>query len=116
MSGYVYILESDHLPGWCKVGRTTRDPAQRANELSTGVPGTLSVFSALEVDDPEVAERWAHDVLARYRHQSGDEWFHLPAADAERIIFSRTGRNKANRKRLAWALWLAAIAAVIAFN
>jgi hypothetical protein len=36
--GFVYVLESDALPGYVKIGRTTRSPSDRAAELSSGLP------------------------------------------------------------------------------
>jgi T5orf172 domain len=44
-SGYVYILINTSFDGMIKVGRTTRDPQERARELSwaTGIPTPFRV-------------------------------------------------------------------------
>ncbi|PIY04238.1 MAG: hypothetical protein COZ20_06175 [Gallionellales bacterium CG_4_10_14_3_um_filter_54_96] len=44
-SGYVYVLLNQSLPGCVKIGKTTRDTATRAAELSsaTGVPTPFMV-------------------------------------------------------------------------
>lgn len=88
MSGYVYILESAQLPGWCKVGKTTRSVEKRCAELSTGVPGGLQVNSYFCVADPDEQERLAHRTLAAYRghYERNDEWFNISAKRARDIL------------------------------
>ena len=81
-AGYVYVLHSDHLPGWSKVGFTTRTPWERAREMSTGLPGLLKVYAAREVSHARRAESCVHRVLKGFRHKSGDEWFELSPSDA----------------------------------
>ena len=56
--GYLYVLVSPMLKGWCKVGKTTRTPELRAAELSTGLPGRLEVYLECATNDVHEAERF----------------------------------------------------------
>ena len=99
MRGCVYVMRSAHLPGWAKVGYTTRDPEQRATELSTGLPGRLEVYAECECDDARTAEREVHHLLRRYRHSSRDEWFKIDAVQATKLIRETFGLEALERKR-----------------
>lgn len=68
--GYIYVLlnralQKDHY----KIGKTTKDPVIRAQELSsaTGVPQPFEVIYHELVADCDRAERLVHDKLAQYR-------------------------------------------------
>ncbi len=119
ITGFLYVLESDHLPGWCKVGKTTRSVEQRASELSTGVPGKLTVYAECPTNDCHEAERQAHRALARYRNGPRDEWFRIPAKEATAIIRERVGvrarRSEAARATLFLRVLFAAVVALAAF-
>lgn len=79
-------MQSPHLKGWCKVGKTTRDPERRAAELSTGLPGRLEVYAECQTNDIHEAERRAHYHLRRWHNGGRDEWFRIDAKEATRII------------------------------
>ena len=50
MSGFVYILTNECMPGLVKIGSTQQDPVERARTLSnTSVPFPFNV--AFAVDD-----------------------------------------------------------------
>lgn len=84
MGGYVYVLANPSMPGVVKVGMTTRDPQQRARELSgTGVPTPFKVEVAYWTSAPDRAERVAHQLLADERLSQGREFFRCSAADAD---------------------------------
>lgn len=118
ITAFLYVLESTHLPGWCKVGKTTRSVEQRAAELSTGVPGKLSVYAECPTNDCHEAEKQAHRALARYRNGPRDEWFRIPAKEATAIIRDRVGvrarRSATVRSERALLALVATIAALIA--
>ena len=87
--GWVYILENPSIPGMVKVGRTTRSPELRAQELhdtSTPTP---------------------------FRVSSDREWFTLPASHAATLLNKSLGARDAmrapkrrfHRLRVAVELW-----------
>lgn len=88
MAGSVYILLNPTMPGYLKIGMTTRTPEERAREISqaTGVPIPYTVAFAEEVVDCSEAERLIHARLNKYRVNAGREFFHLPLRDAIREL------------------------------
>lgn len=88
--GYIYVLINPAMPDLCKVGKTTRDPRQRVNELSaaTGVPQAFILAYWQAVDDCDAAERAAHLAMERagYRLNSSREFFTAPLAETLRVI------------------------------
>lgn len=87
LTGYLYVMYSPQLKGWCKIGKTGRNPEKRAAELSTGLPGRLEVYAECPTNDMHEAERQAHALLRKYRHSPRDEWFKIEAKEASRIIY-----------------------------
>ncbi len=63
--GYIYVLFNPLMTGLVKVGKTTRDPEERAAELSssTGVPTPFIVAYQREVNDCTRAEDFVHSYL-----------------------------------------------------
>lgn len=79
--GYIYILQSAaHQSDTFKVGRTTRTPEARANELSreTGSPSRFLVLKEWDVLDCVEAEELIHQKLAQYRVNPKREFFQAP--------------------------------------
>jgi T5orf172 domain-containing protein len=62
---YIYILFNQSIPGLVKIGKTERDPDERAREFSqaTGVATPFEVGYAAAFADCDVAERYLHAVL-----------------------------------------------------
>jgi len=79
-SGYVYILINTSLDGMIKVGRTTRDPQERARELSraTGIPTPFRVAYECLVSDCERVENELHVRLSDFRVSKDREFFRYP--------------------------------------
>ena len=67
MRGYIYALVSSSLPNLVKVGMTTKDPEERAREISsaTGVPTPYLVGFSVPVADCTAAENYAHQALSQ---------------------------------------------------
>jgi hypothetical protein len=65
VSGCVYILKNNDMPGLLKVGKTRGKATIRARELSstTGVPSEFEVCKEYHVIDSDAAERRAHQIL-----------------------------------------------------
>lgn len=81
--GYVYVLTNPSMPGLVKVGKTTRDPEQRALELwQTGVPEPFHVHHYSRVPDCHEAEARVHAGIEDLRVHGSREFYR---ADAARI-------------------------------
>ncbi|MEM7600387.1 MAG: GIY-YIG nuclease family protein [Verrucomicrobiota bacterium] len=86
--GYIYILQNPSLSeSHLKIGRTERDPEQRAAEISgsTGVPTPFEVVWWSESVDCHLAETLLHHELAPYRTNTTREFFDLELKDAIRV-------------------------------
>ena len=80
--GYVYVLINPSLEGMVKIGKTTREPADRASELSsaTGVPTAFVVAYDEYFPDASIAEEYVHTLLEHkgYRLTKNREFFTVP--------------------------------------
>jgi hypothetical protein len=88
-AGYVYILTNPALPGLLKIGKTTRTPQLRAEELSkpTGVPMPFEVAYSLYGIDCHRVEKRVHQQLSTVRVR-GREFFELPLGEAIAVVDS----------------------------
>lgn len=79
--GWVYIFTNKAMPNLLKVGFTTRDPEQRANDLhTTGVPHRFVVEYDALVNEAFRVEQKAHTIL-KHCHEN-KEWFRCNIATA----------------------------------
>lgn len=87
MRGYVYVLVNSSLPGLVKIGKTTRLPSERVQELSgaTGVPTPFVVAYEQQFEDCDAVEAYVHAMLERQglRPASNREFF---AASPTQVI------------------------------
>lgn len=78
------------MEGLVKIGKTTRDPAGRANELSkaTGVPTPFILIYHTQFEDCSRAEEYIHTLLQHkgYRIATNREFFNIPINDAIDVI------------------------------
>lgn len=85
-AGFVYVLINQSLPGCVKIGKTTRDTAARAAELSaaTGVPTPFLIAYDAYFNDCDEAEAYVHALLesAGARLAVNREFFTLGASEA----------------------------------
>ncbi len=89
-AGYVYVLVNSSMPGLVKVGKTTKDPIERAGELS-GVTGVATPFVLVFkqfCNDCNAAELQIHRALEVRGHRisSGREFFRAEANDVIRLV------------------------------
>ena len=65
-TGWIYILENEHMPGLLKIGFTRKTVEGRIRELSdhTGVPTAFICVFRRRVRNPEVVETAVHRALA----------------------------------------------------
>ena len=62
--GFIYVLSNPSMPGLLKVGRTDRQPEERARELgTTGVPQPFKIEYSISVADTVIAETEIHRLL-----------------------------------------------------
>jgi hypothetical protein len=93
-AGYLYVLQNETMPGILKVGKTTRDPTDRASELSgTAVAVPFVVAYSAYYRDCDAAEAFVHDRLDRggYRVSDQREFFRAPLADIIRLLHRAPG-------------------------
>ncbi|MDF1740894.1 MAG: GIY-YIG nuclease family protein [Verrucomicrobiales bacterium] len=86
--GYIYILQNPSLSeSHLKIGRTERDPDERAAEISraTGVPTPFEVVWWSESIDCHLAETILHQHLDDYRTNTTREFFDLDLDEAIRV-------------------------------
>lgn len=91
-AGYIYVLVNSSMPGLIKVGKTTRSPLDRAQELS-GVSGVATPFIVAyeeQFSDCDAAELFVHTKLAEkgMRLSSSREFFRAPVSDVVKVITS----------------------------
>ncbi len=85
--GYIYILINPALPGIVKIGKTGRDPDQRARQLQgTGLPTPFAVAHQAYVEDCERVERAVHSLLVDHRVAENREFFSISVEDAVAAI------------------------------
>ena len=75
--GYLYVLTNSSLPGLLKIGKTARDPHERARQLSsTGLPAPFEVaWVSHPLSGVAEAEAVAHEVFGEHREQGNREFF-----------------------------------------
>lgn len=92
MRGYIYVLVNSSLPGLVKVGKTTRLPSDRADELSgsTGVPTPFIIAFEQLFENCHTAERYIHAALADRgtRLSANREFFTAKPVDVIKIIMA----------------------------
>ena len=92
MSGYIYVLSNESMPGLLKIGKTERDPEERAKEItaSTGVPSPFKVSHYVYVDDHHSVEALIHNKLEQEgkRHSKAREFFSISLDEAIVILDS----------------------------
>jgi len=85
-NGYVYVLVNPSMEGLIKVGKTTREPKERAVELSkaTGVPTPFFVAYEEYFNNCTKAEEFVHTYLGQkgYRLAPNREFFEVPTKEA----------------------------------
>ena len=99
--GYVYILINAAIPGLVKVGKTEREPEERAKELScgTGIPTPYCVAYEEWFADCSAAEEFVHTLLTAngYRVADNREFFSAPVKVAiKAVIEAKAREDKSN--------------------
>lgn len=90
--GYVYVMINSSCEGLVKIGKTTKDPEERAKELSsaTGVATPFKVVYKRLFNDCSLAEALIHRLLEErgYRVNKSREFFSIDISEAIDVILS----------------------------
>lgn len=90
--GFIYVLINPSLNGLVKIGKTTRSPVNRVNELSsaTGVPTPFQLVYWAEFSDCDSAELVLHNIFTERGVRVSDkrEFFRLPPHEAISVVLS----------------------------
>jgi hypothetical protein len=91
-AGYVYVLANSSMPGLVKVGKTTRLPSERADELSgvTGVATPFIVVYEEHFEDCDAVEAHVHTALSAkgLRLSENREFFRAAVSDVVKTLVS----------------------------
>jgi hypothetical protein len=99
--GWVYLIVNDQMSRHVKIGKTDRDPIERARELvSTGTVGTFVVIYQAWVRDPYAVEQRVHRTLSR--HRKDGEWFDVCPNVAKQEIHSAAGEVQFEKVTPRW--------------
>lgn len=92
-SGFLYVLINHGFPQYIKIGQTSGNPYERAEQLfTTGVPKPFQVLRAYFVSDRIQAEKIIHTSLARFRTTDPlREFFEISFAEVQPIIVRDIG-------------------------
>ena len=92
--GFVYVLFNPSVEGLVKIGKTAKDPEERAKELSTatGVPTPFIVVYKAFFQDCASAEAFVHTQLIDKRLSSNKEFFRTTTTDAVNAIIQAERR------------------------
>ncbi|GHB48368.1 GIY-YIG nuclease family protein [Mongoliitalea lutea] len=102
LKGYVYILINNSMPGLVKIGKSTRPPEIRAEELSrnTGVPHSFQVVYQTLVSDCHLAETETHKFLNVYRENKNREFFRISLKQAIDVLRKVIAENRLQESEL----------------
>ena len=103
MNEIVYILINEAMPGYIKIGITTKDLESRIKALSnTSVPVPFQCFFAKKVKNAKVIESKLHAAFAKDRVDSGAgrEFFMVPPEQAASALSIAEGEDITGRYEL----------------
>jgi len=88
MSGIVYLLTNEAMPGLVKIGKTTADdPQVRMDQLyNTSVPVPFECALAVRVEDPSDLEKVLHTAFYPNRVNQRREFFKIDVEQAAVIL------------------------------
>lgn len=93
--GYIYVLTNSAMVGIVKIGRTSRDPVSRCEELfNTSIPVPFEVFFSVWCNNVSRIERQVHERLDALRVNESREFFSVkPEAAKDLILRLLLGRQ-----------------------
>ena len=97
--GWVYVLTNSAMPGLVKIGLTTRNPRDRAAELTaaTGVPAPFVIAWCRAATDCAYVEAAVHRMLDDRRVSGKREFFRCDVQTARQVIEAAAGMKLGRR-------------------
>lgn len=91
---FIYIMSNESIPNQYKIGYTTKDPKERAKQLSsnTNTPTPFKVEWYFKCYRGDLLEQEIHSKLDEYRVNSHREFFCINIEQAKQII-KELGQN-----------------------
>src|SRR5260370_30680131 len=87
VSGIIYILTNEAMPGLVKIGKTNNEVAERMRQLdTTPIPLPFECFYAAEVTDPDRVERAIHEAFGDHRIRKNREFFRISPDKPKAIV------------------------------
>lgn len=87
MRGFIYVLSNPELSGLLKIGKTSKDPKNRSDDLySTGLPAPFKLEYMAFCDDMDALELRVHEKLAGHRPNLDREFFKISRLSAVNTI------------------------------
>ena len=87
MRGFIYVLSNPELSGLLKIGKTSKDPKNRSDDLySTGLPAPFKLEYMAFCDDMDALELCVHKKLAGHRPNLDREFFKISRLSAVNTI------------------------------
>ena len=87
MRGFIYVLSNPELSGLLKIGKTSKDPKNKSDDLySTGLPAPFKLEYMAFCDDMDALELRVHEKLARHRPNLDREFFKISGLSAVNTI------------------------------
>lgn len=87
MRGFIYVLSNPELSGLLKIGKTSKDPKNRSDDLySTGLPAPFKLEYMAFCDDMDALELRVHEKLAGHRPNLDREFFKISCLSAVNTI------------------------------
>ena len=105
--GWLYILSTRDQPDILKIGMTTRSVPKRVQEINSAT-GELHPYSArtvFEVKRAREADRRVFALLSDYRIREDREFFHIPFAEAARLIEEELSAKAALKRQQGQVKW-----------
>jgi len=86
MTGWVYGLVNEALPGVVKIGFTTVCPRRRATNTKSGINTPFSVEFAYRTPVPHFVEKTVHAALAHKKSGFRREYFKIGKRTARQLV------------------------------
>jgi hypothetical protein len=85
-SGYIYVIRSELVKNWIKIGRST-NLFNRMKSHSSSMPGNIENLLSFHADGYKKTELFLHHFFKNYRATPKREWFIFPDIIIKKIKF-----------------------------
>lgn len=84
--GFLYVISHPNFPGMFKIGKTSKTPEARCEDLSGHLPVPCRVEHSIRVLRTTAAEAHVHRELAEFRVHPRREWFRVTVEQAAAVM------------------------------